>query len=1052
MLATKRALCSGCQHDLLTLFYRGFCGPAVPKLRSPLRPSSRRNQWQQQHRAFRSTADLQQNGEPQAPVSGTEAPSETFLSDDELNAQFAELKHLEQFADPDEGDPTRRRRPKGIAVQDVKVTDEDIVVEQDQTLAESPSLRGHEHSLAELHALREEGASATEIAGRARELFGDRLPLQALQASEFSIYKRLFDDPLLPEAISESVTLLDESGEEVDYDSLKDHLGFTEEENEASLDFHDFEDKARSREQLEQEPDHLFEDEDVFEEAEYADEEAAEEDEESDPTQRRHPLTALGKFATTPKTLSMPIANYVKPLSNLMLGHSYKQLTNKRETESQVAVQMEASQNFMGEMAANAFLTAVMPPAYAAISAALVDARRRLGPTWLTSLLSKEGGPRVLDAGAGGAAILAWNEITEAHWNTLHTSETEPNPVPASKAVVLAGSDPLRHRGTALLDNTTFIPRLPDFGTTRSKPTLDDDRPAQSRKSFDVIFSSYSLLPFKEEWERKQYISNLWSLLSPEGGVLIFIEKGMPRGFEAIASAREHLLERFIAIPPGQETKYSAVQNQDIQEGAPWTPEPGMIIGPCSNHEGCPMYKIQGVSIGRKDICSFQQRYIRPPPLQRVLGAKTRNHDDVDFSYLSVMRGRDLRRSDFSAFDHIADASSAPLQPSNSEAFAHSTQSNTEAFLDHIGAGLSNHTPDASIEPDSADDSVNINLPTQNARFTPTHHLPRLVFPPLKRRSHVILDLCTPRGTIERWTVPRSFGKQAYRDARKAQWGDLWGLGAKTRIPRTVRQGSGSDKLSNILGKGKSSAREEKLANARSKLREREELDRAAEEEADFMDRELDRLDVAGRNNRSYASNPHDEPDPEDEEDDDASSLREAFARARLGTSALYPPVPDHIKRTLNQPSPDDPLEAEIEAKLRAWEDELSDNRPIDRTGKPLRTTARRERNLQKAREAMDEQEREKFWGAVDKDVKERQGAPIPKEGSGDGSAAKGVWVGAKGAKKGERKPRAWIAPADGNADLKARAKNKVVAKPPRGVQQDGKRRPKSSKPVRSTV
>jgi ribosomal protein RSM22 (predicted rRNA methylase) len=73
--------------------------------------------------------------------------------------------------------------------------------------------------------------------------------------------------------------------------------------------------------------------------------------------------------------------------------------------------------------------------------------------------------------------------------------------------------------------------------------------------------------------------------------------------------------------------------------------------------------------------------------------------------------------------------------------------------------------------------------------------LPRLILPALKRRGHIILDVCTPAGTLERWTVPRSFSKQAFRDARKVRWGDLWALGAKTRIPRSVRLGKPNDEF-----------------------------------------------------------------------------------------------------------------------------------------------------------------------------------------------------------------------------------------------------------------
>jgi hypothetical protein len=57
----------------------------------------------------------------------------------------------------------------------------------------------------------------------------------------------------------------------------------------------------------------------------------------------------------------------------------------------------------------------------------------------------------------------------------------------------------------------------------------------------------------------------------------------------------------------------------------------------------------------------------------------------------------------------------------------------------------------------------------------------------------VTMDMCTPEGKIERWTVPKSFSKLAYHDARKSRWGDLWALGAKTRVPRNLRIGHPDD-------------------------------------------------------------------------------------------------------------------------------------------------------------------------------------------------------------------------------------------------------------------
>ncbi|CAG8549410.1 1544_t:CDS:10 [Diversispora eburnea] len=51
---------------------------------------------------------------------------------------------------------------------------------------------------------------------------------------------------------------------------------------------------------------------------------------------------------------------------------------------------------------------------------------------------------------------------------------------------------------------------------------------------------------------------------------------------------------------------------------------------------------------------------------------------------------------------------------------------------------------------------------------------PRLIVPPMKRSGHVVMDGCSKSGYIERIVIPKSLGKLAYRDARKAMWGDLF--------------------------------------------------------------------------------------------------------------------------------------------------------------------------------------------------------------------------------------------------------------------------------------
>ena len=57
---------------------------------------------------------------------------------------------------------------------------------------------------------------------------------------------------------------------------------------------------------------------------------------------------------------------------------------------------------------------------------------------------------------------------------------------------------------------------------------------------------------------------------------------------------------------------------------------------------------------------------------------------------------------------------------------------------------------------------------------------PRIARPPLKRNGHVIHDVCSSAGKLERFVAAKSHGKAEYQDARKSSWGDLWPHPIKT--------------------------------------------------------------------------------------------------------------------------------------------------------------------------------------------------------------------------------------------------------------------------------
>ncbi|KAK4184597.1 hypothetical protein QBC35DRAFT_517484 [Podospora australis] len=494
---------------------------------------------------------------------------------------------------------------------------------------------------------------------------------------------------------------------------------------------------------------------------------------------RVHPYTSMGRFKTFPSTLQLPKVKFIEPITELLKRTStthlietaekklggvpllpYGPSTPKTKTNlPQKGLALQAGHHRMSEIEADTFIAAVLPPMYSSVMSTLVEVRKRLGSGWLQGLLErtdeKDGkGPRVLDVGAGGAGLAAWQQVLQAEWDVLREKGEVKGREPPGKKTVLVGSDHLRHRISRFLHNTTFLPRLPDYVhiSKEHKKHIDAGDEQAPRKIFDVIIASHLLMPLEQEFKRKEMIDNLWSMLNPDGGVLIVMEKGHPRGFEAVADVRQRILDELI-IPPTSEQhpqEVNAVPPEHIRH-------PGMIVAPCTNHSKCPMYHHPGLSPGRKDFCHFTQRYHRPPFLQKLVGGSHKSHEDINFSYVAVRRG-------YHPEGHTSAASSS------SEA---STETSPPVYLQGKAAL------------DRAFQGYEKSYPT------PPHplSLPRNILPPIKSHGHVTLDLCTPEATIERWIVPRSFSKQAYHDARKTVWGDLWALGAKTRTMRNVRLG-----------------------------------------------------------------------------------------------------------------------------------------------------------------------------------------------------------------------------------------------------------------------
>ncbi|KAH8169981.1 mitochondrial small ribosomal subunit rsm22 domain-containing protein [Sarocladium implicatum] len=536
---------------------------------------------------------------------------------------------------------------------------------------------------------------------------------------------------------------------------------------------------------------------------------------------RFHPLTLEGRFHDSPVEISIPREEMINPVREMLerthirhvraaaeeafggrgLPTSPVTLPGQRSGK-QEAVGLPPGQRHMTKVEGDAFLAGYLPPVYASSMAVLREVRKRLGGDWLQSMLKRTdgSGPRILDAGAGGGGLIAWDEIVQAEWDILKENG-EVSGEPPGKKTVLAASDRLRDRLKNLLNNTTFLPRLPDYqhsGDLDGQHLEAGSKP-QPRKSYDIVLASHLLMAEKWDHHRQAVLNNLWSLTNPNGGVLIFVEKAHPRGFEAVAHVRETILRRFLVPQEGQPTEevddFNPVFHRVLEEGH--------IIAPCTTHSKCPMYLRPGKSEGRRDFCHFSQRFVAPTFYSRMTAGGSQG--EVEFSYVAFQRG-------------VPKQSLLPQREATEHAMKGYEQSSSKPNM---------------------------------------QQLPRMILPPLKRTGHVTLDVCTPEGKAERWTVPKSFSKLAYHDARKARWGDLWALGAKTRVERKVRAGRGKDDGGLRAGRDGKGPRRVTItvegdnvsaseANAGRKRRENkkrsksDELIRELEQDDAALDREID--------------------------------------------------------------------------------------------------------------------------------------------------------------------------------------------------------------------
>ncbi|KAK9374852.1 uncharacterized protein V1513DRAFT_479192 [Lipomyces chichibuensis] len=496
----------------------------------------------------------------------------------------------------------------------------------------------------------------------------------------------------------------------------------------------------------------------------------------------------------------------------------------------------------------DAYLAAMFPQNFTSALYALSETRRRLGPAWrpkrvldvgngpATGVLALnevfEGSdswrPERIQCVVFGDMLMARRgmQMLEEQKREHQMNKEQGESKTASRETVdlegavrserddvesAAASGQLSESLTAEAENPTI-----DAGDPQEVDTRYDNvkfrlnrLPGKAGGRFDLITVMHHLvLPSEKKPSiSDKRIKDLLELLAP-GGVLVIVERGNIFGFERIARARELILrpdnrrptllsERNLRkmwdadkqlYPDGFTKDFTGTVNvekieevydedeltneelqelQQLMDENPIQPDrrkvnDGLrIIAPCPHHRQCPMqFRNVDENATRSHWCHFPQMMQKPRWLIELKKGK----------WLS-MQWKGGKKSDKTGHRISGKGRSGSRNYEVARLSYLVVQREEQTFSDTEATGVQ--------EP--------VNLP-ENADLTRSLHWPRLINQPLKRDKHVILDLCTNNGYIERWVVSKSAGKQEYHDARKANWGDLWALSAKSQNVRGIVQ------------------------------------------------------------------------------------------------------------------------------------------------------------------------------------------------------------------------------------------------------------------------
>ena len=293
------------------------------------------------------------------------------------------------------------------------------------------------------------------------------------------------------------------------------------------------------------------------------------------------------------------------------------------------------------------------------------------------------------------------------------------------------------------------------------KSFQEDDRIPRSQAQDVLALSAFSLSSIPTPSSRRALVKEMWesgahtivrgsdNIPGPEQPTnnlaQVIIDHKTPAGFECVAKARQFLLDMGAREVEDPETADWDIRGcHVVAPVSSWVWElrwPSLNQVQCPHDGVCPLYHPGNNRL----LCGFEQRLQRPEFVRKTKHSGV-GHEDIGYSYVVIQRGsRPPLDSNSQVVGKAGPISYEEAQKDTKRSTlvlypdAHASEEHTQVHEED------NQTTEVVVEQRETSDSlVNIEGSLRGSAY----HWPRLVFPPIKRSGHIILDSCTPGGRI----------------------------------------------------------------------------------------------------------------------------------------------------------------------------------------------------------------------------------------------------------------------------------------------------------------